>query len=974
MATMAVIRRDEDRDFAQEYLVPALPALGFDRALVLADSATPSPALAGCTAAVVVMGEDPDAVAPVVAALLRSRTVLLVVDRAAPRRSARRDLGGVPTVDVRTVTGPAELWRRLPWLLPTPDGTLAEPLPTRVGEPLRWVESAFSEILDESALRNDFALAAALVERLGRHLRTRPTPYPDRAAETDLDILRRRRHFTLMSRYATAVIGSGSTSPTVRRQQAQALVELKDFDAALAVLLPLTRDTTPGGHENYEARGLLGRTHKQRYVDAGPHARPEWLTEAIAVYASAFTEDRDRNLWHGVNAASCRLRAARDGVAPPPTDPPARIAESILETLREREARGGRLEVWDAATRVEAYLDLDRYPEALEALDAFVVHPDIRPFQATSMYRQLDEVLQVGRNEIGRALLGRLLELMTRLRAGARSGTTDAASERFLVRVSHPDWEPGAIPDLVIGSRLGTVVSATGSQQTIRALLTDPLVVSIEPSRSMDKPDAVVGPLSFVRVREEYRWSTGPFTEHGAGALIAVVDNGIDVLHETFRDNLGAPRIVGVWDQADASAPPAGVPYGRFHGAEDIARYVRDGVAPARLAGTGGHGTHVASIAAGRPCRGFGGGVAPAARLLVVITGSHEATGYSDAHIDALTFIGETADRLGLPVVVNVSQGMNAGAHDGRSTLEIGFNEFCGGGRRPGRVVVKSAGNERDRGGHATITVPPGGADDLHWRCPPGPPREVRLELWWSAGNDYRFCLVSPAGDRSEWVDRDHPTVEDYFPGQGGYDIKLVPSHVDNGDRLLSIRTTCGVARGPDERWTLAVEASAVRYPGDIQAWIERDGEEPARFLVHTAEEMTLSVPGTADAVIAVGAVGGSTPVRSGTFSSFGPTRDGREKPDLCAPGVDVSGAQHGSVDGAVVMSGTSMAAPHVTGAVALVLSRASACGAPIPTASQTRQILIHNTMFENAYWDRGQGFGVLDVRAVLEDGLRALI
>ena len=50
-----------------------------------------------------------------------------------------------------------------------------------------------------------------------------------------------------------------------------------------------------------------------------------------------------------------------------------------------------------------------------------------------------------------------------------------------------------------------------------------------------------------------------------------------------------------------------------------------------------------------------------------------------------------------MPVVVNVSQGMNAGAHDGKSMLEVAFDEFSKGGRQRGRVIVKSAGNERHK-------------------------------------------------------------------------------------------------------------------------------------------------------------------------------------------------------------------------------------------------------------------------------------
>src|SRR6185436_11942096 len=125
-----------------------------------------------------------------------------------------------------------------------------------------------------------------------------------------------------------------------------------------------------------------------------------------------------------------------------------------------------------------------------------------------------------------------------------------------------------------------------------------------------------------------------------------------------------------------------------------------------------------------------------------------EPTGYSHAHLAALIFIDWEASRLGRPVVVNVSQGMNAGAHDGQSPLEIAFDEFSKSGTREGRVIVKSAGNERAKRGHARVTVPPGGSETLTWRCPPGVP-DVLIELWWSGINEYRFALKSPSGESS---------------------------------------------------------------------------------------------------------------------------------------------------------------------------------------------------------------------------------
>ena len=240
-------------------------------------------------------------------------------------------------------------------------------------------------------------------------------------------------------------------------------------------------------------------------------------------------------------------------------------------------------------------------------------------------------------------------------------------------------------------------------------------------------------------------------------------------------------------------------------------------------------------------------------------------------------------------------------------------------------------------------------------------------------------CLTALLTDsrqqrHSALVDRRHPVAEGLFTGSGKYRIELVPAHVDNGDKLLRIQFTTGSAMRSAEEWTLMIEAVAVRRAGDIHAWIERDNAPPTEFVGHDNEEMTISVPGTADAGITVGAVKSALPVRVGRFSSFGPTRDGREKPDLCAPDVDIRAAFHGSGDGVVAMCGTSQAAPHVAGAIALLLSKAKTSGAAVPTASQIRAILHNTTRFKNAYWDRGQGFGALDVKALMEEGLRTLI
>jgi endonuclease G len=295
----------------------------------------------------------------------------------------------------------------------------------------------------------------------------------------------------------------------------------------------------------------------------------------------------------------------------------------------------------------------------------------------------------------------------------------------------------------------------------------------------------------------------------------------------------------------------------------------------------------------------------------------------------------------------------------------VAFDAFSDSGRRQGRVVVKSAGNERANGGHAKVTIPPDSLEQLKWKRAAGADYTERIELWWSSADEIEFRLRDPFENWSSWVGTASPQCKGTFPKGGPFHLVFTKRHIDNGDSLLLIDLGNRTGAAGLGDWLLEIRSAAVQEGGVIHCWIERSQGVPSSFLNHGDEEMTLSIPGTASSVIAVGAVKASKPIHVGPFSSYGPTRDGQKKPVVCAPGVNVSAAQGGSEEDVFEESGTSMAAPHVTGAIALLLSRTAKSGR-IPGGNQIASALRQKTQNYSGHWDRGQGYGVIDVTALL--------
>ena len=505
---------------------------------------------------------------------------------------------------------------------------------------------------------------------------------------------------------------------------------------------------------------------------------------------------------------------------------------------------------------------------------------------------------------------------------------------------------------------------------------------------------------------------TDKFT--GLGVIVGIIDSGINILHPIFRlpNDQTKTRIRAILDQ---SVSPS-VTFTKAQIEAAIATNTQI-IQPGAMVGATRvetsindhkHGTHVAGIAAGNGkiagnCSGEFNylGVAPEAELVIV---KHDFGGTTSL-LNAIQFIANTAGAIpanGVPCVINMSLGHSTGPHDGTDPQDKMIDDYLlvrsvlGSAVQP-VVLVASAGNEGalvapdayptsdGENSHATGTIPAGGVVKrlryqlIDQTTRPSPVSSF-VEIRFAAPNGLGCRLIPPGNNTSGGSNLaaadGNATFTEVTTGSTCQILaNLVPGGAAGARRInINVTSTANAMNQPGE-WVIEL-TNAGAAPVTYHAWIS--GRQFERFKDDLSRANTVGSPGSSTGIICVGnyASSGKNKGKIADNSSRGPRVDGLQKPDVSAPGVDICSAKRDfhvgcccdcCCDSYIDMSGTSMAAPHVTGAIALMLERN-----PALTHQEIKTILMTNARSDTFAPAPNNDFGngKLDVLALLNDPL----
>lgn len=418
----------------------------------------------------------------------------------------------------------------------------------------------------------------------------------------------------------------------------------------------------------------------------------------------------------------------------------------------------------------------------------------------------------------------------------------------------------------------------------------------------------------------------------GQGILIAVIDTGINYLHEAFIKQDKTTKIVSIWDQTinnlESSANEMG--YGTIYNKERINAAIISEV-PYDIVPTTddtGHGTAIAGIIAGNEnlSENFSGVVPDAEFIIVKLKQAkkvskemfcipEDSVCYQETDLlFALNYVIRQANILRRPLSICIAVGTNQGSHDGRGILSTYLSEIS---NRAGIAVSIAAGNEGlARSHYYGILNPSTEMSQFELRVGKNEPG-FSMELWKASPYKVSIDITTPTG---EYISQIYPTIRDCRVFNFIFEpttvwVNNIITEGTTGDQLILLRflfPTEGI-------WKFRIY-NLDREISDFHVWIPTTGliAEDTYFL-NPNPDTTITSPGNSVFTTTITAYNVDTDSIYNN-ASRGLTRIGLLKPELAAPGVDIVCPTTNSNNSYGTISGTGAAAAHAAGVNAMLL------------------------------------------------------
>lgn len=491
-----------------------------------------------------------------------------------------------------------------------------------------------------------------------------------------------------------------------------------------------------------------------------------------------------------------------------------------------------------------------------------------------------------------------------------------------------------------------------------------------------------------------------PMAYDGTGIVVGIIDSGTDFAHPDFKDAFGNSRIKFLWDQVPLAGSTVPQPYN--YGIEWTDTQINANQCTHNDLPHFGHGTHVSGIATGNGlANGTHHGVASKADIVVVALDFNK-TGPTIA--DAVQYIFSKATLLGKPCVINASVGDYYGSHDG-TDLEAKLIETMV-QNVPGRVMVAAAGNAGNIKHHVK-TQPLLNDTSFTWIKK----NNSTLEYWCYADtNNIKNVQISVGANRNNNFNLGRIGFKNY-----NYGLTSIKSDTlrYNGNQIGIIKTSASInpygvyelyikiladtlnlkwrieskGVGMHDAWNFDFISSGLpssfSYPW-ITKYVMPDFNSTIvssfqclNDVITVANYVNINnyydVTGTLQSWAALNP--GENVNNLAASSSWGPTRDNKQKPDIAATGAGVFSAIALGMQANLIANapqviaqgsmhiqggGTSAASPVVAGLAALYLQKN-----PTSTSMQVKNAITNCAYFDsytgtnlpNYRW----GYGKLD-------------